>query len=93
MAQSLEAELSLQEVRLGTEGYSVKLRVTKPQPEAIDPEIDAFISGLNVLKKVHIRESIAKMKEQVEKVDHEDVHEGGSDFSVQATVASFTAES
>ena len=33
------------------------------------------------------------MKEQVEKVSHEEAPDGGSDFSVQATVASFTAES
>ena len=46
IAKVLDAQIEILDVRLGTEGYSVKLRVCKPQPEAIEPEIDAFISGL-----------------------------------------------
>lgn len=58
MAGTLEATLDVILVRLGYEGYSVQLRVTKPQPEAIEPEVDAFISGLNLLGKSRIYESL-----------------------------------
>ena len=38
-------------VRLGLYGYNVQLRITKAQPEAIDPDVDAFCMGLNLLGK------------------------------------------
>ena len=66
MSQSLAAKLQIEAVSLGTEGYSVRLRVTKLQPEAIEPEIDAFISGLSILKKYHVYESVAMKHCQVE---------------------------
>ena len=37
-------------MRLGQEGYNMQLRVTRPQPEAIEPEIDAFFMGLKMLQ-------------------------------------------
>lgn len=58
MASMLEAELEVMKVRLGWEGYNVQLRVTKAQPDAIEPEVDAFIMGLNLLGKSRIYESV-----------------------------------
>ena len=56
----LQAKLQVTLVRLGYEGYSVQLRVTKPQPEAIEPEIDAFINGLNMLRQSKVYESVTR---------------------------------
>lgn len=58
MAQMLEAKLEVTLVRLGFEGYNVQLRVTKPQPEAIEPEVDAFMRGLNLLRNSRVYESV-----------------------------------
>ena len=49
IATQLEATLEVCLVRLGPEGYSVQLRVTKAMPEMIEPELDAFFNGLNFL--------------------------------------------
>ena len=46
----LKAKLEVTLVRLGQEGYNMQLRVTRPQPEAIEPEIDAFFMGLKMLQ-------------------------------------------
>jgi len=64
MAKSLEATVEVTVVRLGWVGYNVQLRVTKPQPQAIEPEIDGFVMGLKVLRVNNIygplqRESVA----------------------------------
>jgi len=56
IATSLEATLEVCQVRLGQEGYSVQLRATKPEPEAIEPELDGFINGLNFLNKKRLYE-------------------------------------
>lgn len=58
----LQAKLEVMLVRLGIEGYSVQLRVTKPQPEAIEPEIDAFIKGLNILGSARGYESVKRQR-------------------------------
>lgn len=49
IATQLEATLEVCLVRLGPEGYSIQLRVTKSMPEMIEPELDAFFNGLNFL--------------------------------------------
>ena len=59
IATELEAKLEVQQVRLGTEGYNVQLRVTKYEPElneAIEPELDGFFNGLNFLNKKRMYE-------------------------------------
>lgn len=43
MASTLNATLEVVLVRLGYEGYNVRLRVTRPQPTEIDPEISAWL--------------------------------------------------
>ena len=73
MAKELEAELELIEVRLGTVGYSLKLKVSKPADRQhlemmVDPEMDAIFSGLKVLKKEHVLEYMAQRREQERKV-------------------------
>lgn len=62
IASVLQAKLEVMLVRLGIEGYSVQLRVTKPQPEAIEPEIDAFIKGLNMLGSARGYESVKRQR-------------------------------
>ena len=56
IAAQLEATLEVCEVRLGPEGYSVQLRTTKPEPHAIEPELDGFFNGLNFLNKKRMYE-------------------------------------
>ena len=57
MSNELGAKLEVILVRLGYEGYSVQLRVTKPC-EAIEPEVDAFIRGLHFLGQSRIYETV-----------------------------------
>lgn len=47
-----DATLSLIKARLGLyeDTYSVQLRVTRPQPDQIDPEIETFGAGLKTLR-------------------------------------------
>ena len=50
MAKSIKAEIEVTLVRLGIEGYNVQLKVTKPQPDAIEPELDSFFRGIRTIK-------------------------------------------
>jgi GTPase len=56
IANSLGASLNFMNVRLGAdEGcYSLQLRVSRPQPETLDPEILGFIRSRNFLKEARI---------------------------------------
>lgn len=68
MAKSLEATVEVTMVRLGWVGYNVQLRLTKPQPQAIEPEIDGFVMGLKVLQVNNIygpiqRENVSAVKD------------------------------
>ena len=60
----LKAKIEVVLVRLGSEGYSVQLRITKPQPEAIEPEVDAFIMGLNILRNSRAYESVKRQRSE-----------------------------
>ena len=60
----LHAKLEVTLGRLGYEGYSVQLRVTKPQPEAIEPEVDAFINGLNSLSKSRLYSAVKRQRSE-----------------------------
>ena len=57
IATQLEATLEVCQVRLGKEGYSVQLRATKPEPDAIEPELDGFFNGLNFLNTKRMYET------------------------------------
>jgi len=56
IAEKIGATLSFVLARLGQEDglYSIKLRVTRPQEEYIDPEIASFVSSLEYLKDKRI---------------------------------------
>lgn len=43
IASSISATLSIELVRLGYEGYNVRLRVTREQPTVIEPEISGWL--------------------------------------------------
>lgn len=64
MSHMLQAKLEVMLVRLGSEGYNVQLRVSKPQPEAIEPEVDAFMRGLNMLRSSRVYESVRTLKSE-----------------------------
>jgi len=62
IATRLEAKMELTQVRLGQEGYSVELRVTKLTPQPIDTELDGFFSGLNFLDKTRLYQANEEIK-------------------------------
>ena len=48
MAGTIEAKLEIELVRIGFEGYNVRLKVTKNIPEVIDAEVDGFMKTRNM---------------------------------------------
>ena len=66
MAQTLEAKLDVELVRLGYEGYNVRLKVTKALPKAIDAEIDGFVSTLSFLKDSNVYRSVRRIGQEEE---------------------------
>ena len=51
MAKVLQAKLEVIQVRLGTVGYNVQLKVTRPQgSDVFDPEVEGFAKGLSMLR-------------------------------------------
>ena len=53
-------------VRLGYEGYNVRLKVTKALPKAIDAEIDGFVSTLSFLKDSNVYRSVRRIGQEEE---------------------------
>lgn len=61
MTRTLGAQLDVTQVRLGSYGYSVQLRVTQPQ-EHIDPEVQSFMRGLNMLRASTSSQEMVKLQ-------------------------------
>ena len=48
-------------MRLGAEGYNVRMKVTKSLPRVIDPEVDEFIKTTSFLSSSRIYRSVRRI--------------------------------